>query len=145
MFIGLYRKQVLAFRKSNGNSLNTDKNKTLQSDSMSFSRLKCDQKVTLRGLNVIVMSVIYCRKILAPVLISTLLPSLSLDESKTERITMPSFFSLNTNESSRIQYREELFANVVHRRKITRAKFTLHTVHRNTYIFLQNCIMLNLN
>lgn len=62
MFIGLYRKQVLAFRKSNGNSLNTDKNKTLQSDSMSFSRLKCDQKVTLRELNVIVMSVIYCKQ-----------------------------------------------------------------------------------
>lgn len=62
MIIGLYHKQVLAFRKSNGNSPNTDKNKTLQSDSMSFSRLKCDQKVTLRGLNVIVMSVIYCKQ-----------------------------------------------------------------------------------
>lgn len=38
------------------------KTKKLQSDSMSFSRLKCDQKVTLRGLNVIVMSVIYCKQ-----------------------------------------------------------------------------------
>lgn len=50
IFIRLYHKQVLLFPNSDGNPANTDKNKSSShGDIVSFSRLKCDQKVTIKG------------------------------------------------------------------------------------------------